>query len=93
MAKRQVKSTYNSLIAAILNFFVWGFGYFYAGEYDKGIAWFAAMVPFVLSYYFMGLDWVFFTLPGELHILARIVISMILAVEVYHRGDWNKTIW
>jgi hypothetical protein len=93
MAKKQVKSAYNPLIAALLNFFVWGFGYFYAREYDKGIAWFAALIPFMLSCYFMGMDWIWFTVPGKLHILARIVISMILAVEVYHRGDWKKAVW
>ena len=93
MAKRAKKSTYNPLIAAILNFFVWGFGYFYTKEYDKGAAWFAALLPFALSCYIMGFDWLLVTTPGKLHMLARIVISVILAVDVYHSGDWKKTVW
>jgi hypothetical protein len=62
----------------------------YAREFNKAAAWIGAFVPFALTCHIMGYDWLLLTTPGQTFMLARIVISVILAVDVFNESNWKK---
>jgi len=73
-------------IAALLNLFFWGVGYIYLGK-RKGIGagLFLAELIEHMPILFLGMPW-FIVLPGILYPLGHILISVMLAVDVYEEA-------
>ena len=80
---KKVKRTgYKPLIAAILNFFLWGSGFMYAGRYVFGLLWLMAAVTLLIP-----LQFTFSTLPTSVAnytTAGYFMISFLLAWDAYY---------
>lgn len=74
----------NSLVAALLNFVLWGSGYLYRGERKNlGLGWLVAYIFAHLPIYYLGLNFYYTQAAGILMLLAHTTISLLLAYDVY----------
>lgn len=71
-------------IAAVLNFVLWGSGYLYVGKKKGfGLGWLLAYMLAHLPIYYLGWEFYFTQLAGMFMMLAHIMISILLAYDVY----------
>lgn len=68
----------NILFSAIFNFFIWGAGYLYCGEYFSGFLWLLAFTMTHLPIFYLGLGFYQTTIPGTSLLAGHLIISIIL---------------
>lgn len=74
----------SSWIASFLNFVLWGSGYLYIGKKKGfGLGWLLAFIPAHLSVYYFGWEFFYTQTAGMLTLLSHIIISILLAYDVY----------
>jgi hypothetical protein len=73
----------NKKIAAVLNLFLWGIGYIYAGKRKElGVLLFLGYILLHVYWFSIGLSsWL--TLPAGIAFIGHILISIGLAYDVY----------
>jgi hypothetical protein len=74
-------SVNKEFISALLNFFVWGLGYFYVGENVLGILWLVVFVTTYLPVFYLGIDFYQKTVAGSSMLMGYLIVSIIL---LYH---------
>lgn len=74
----------NLFIAAILNFLVWGLGYFYIRKrLGLGIGLFLAYFPAHIAVYVLGWEYYYTQLSGALIFSGHLLISLAVAYDVF----------
>lgn len=71
-------SSNRAVISALLNFFVWGSGYVYAGEHILGALWLVAFVMACLPVIYLGIGFYQTTVAGTSMLTGHLAVSLSL---------------